>query len=652
MKKLFAAAAVLALVLAGCAKQTTKDPVTSNPYNYVFSTDIATLDYVFTQRTTNSEHLANFVDGLLENDRLGKYVPALAESWEQNEDATVWTFKIRKGAKWVTSEGEEYADVTAHDFVTGAQHAIDFESETGYLIQYSIQGLDDYANGKIPFDQVGVKAVDDYTLEYTLSTPEPYFYSKTTYGILFPINKAFLESKGAGCKLGAPDPNDCTFGQPTPDSILYNGGYILTNLTSKSVIEYTKNEKYWDAEHVYVPSVKLVYYDGSDPDSLLRGFEAGDYSMARVFTNNKAAYDAAKAKYADSLRTSLTDATMFNLAFNFDRQTYDITNKNDKQKADTKAALLNKNFRFAIMMAFDVPAYKAISSGEDVKNISITNSLTAYSFTTVDGKEYGKVVEEEVLKQTDAFGSSINLKPGQPAFFNPAKAKELMAKARQELEAQGVTFPIHLDHLTFDTSAIGVQQQQSMKNFLEANLGTDNIILDAQVTDKQTYYNKTYYVSLGQDSDWDISTASGWGPDYMDPKTYLDIYRPAHGDMLHAVGLNPEGEENDSSAAKTAIGLYDYEALCAAADAITNDQDARMAAWAKADAWLLANAFTLPLQSNGGNPIVGKAKPYTRPFSTAGISEYKYKGLIVGDEIVTIKEADEARAAWEAERAK
>lgn len=304
------------------------------------------------------------------------------------------------------------------------------------------------------------------------------------------------------------------------------------------------------------------------------------------------------------------------------------------------------------MMAFDIPAYRAISVGEDVKNVSITNSLTSYSFTTVAGKEYGKVIEEEILKQTDAFGSSINLKQGQPAFFNPAKAKEFMAKARQELEAQGVTFPIHLDHITYDTNAIFLQQQQSMKNFLEANLGTDNVIIDAQITDLQSYYNKTYYVSLGQDSDWDISTASGWGPDYMDPKTYLDIYRPGHGDMLHAVGLNPEGEEHDSAAAKAAIGLYDYEALCAAADAITDDQDARMAAWAKADAWLLANAFTLPLQTNGGAPIVGKAKPYTRPHAVAGISNYKYKGMIVGDEIVTIQEANEAQAAWEAERAK
>lgn len=168
----------------------------------------------------------------------------------------------------MTDDGVEYAEVTAHDFVTGLRHAVEFDSQTLYLVQYTIKNLDAYYNGEVEWEEVGIKAVDDYTLVYTLEAPTPYFHTITTYSILMPVNQEFLESKGTGCKLGAAEPSSCSFGEVAPDGILYNGAYLLSNFTSKSVIEYTANPDYWDAEHVYIPNVKLVYYDGSDPDSL------------------------------------------------------------------------------------------------------------------------------------------------------------------------------------------------------------------------------------------------------------------------------------------------------------------------------------------------------------------------------------------------
>ena len=114
-----------------------------NDYNYVYSEDPDTFDYVYSFQAADNEHTANFVDGLLEHDRYGQLVGAIAESYEVNEDATVFTFKIREGVKWVTDEGEEYADVTAHDFVTGLRHATEFQSQTMYLVQYAIKNLDE-----------------------------------------------------------------------------------------------------------------------------------------------------------------------------------------------------------------------------------------------------------------------------------------------------------------------------------------------------------------------------------------------------------------------------------------------------------------------------------------------------------------------------
>ena len=134
------------------------------------SREVQTLDYVVTALATDHELNANFVDGLLERDPDGNLVGALAESWTSNEDKSVWTFNIRKGVKWVTNTGEEYAELTAQDFVDGLRHGADFDSATAWLLQGVVEGYLEYCESDKSDEawaNVGVKAVDDYTLEYT-----------------------------------------------------------------------------------------------------------------------------------------------------------------------------------------------------------------------------------------------------------------------------------------------------------------------------------------------------------------------------------------------------------------------------------------------------------------------------------------------------
>ena len=140
-----------------------------------------------------------------------------------------YTYKLRKGVKWYTSEGEEYAEVRAQDFVTGLKHAADGKSDGLSLIQDSIKGLAEYVSGESnDFSTVGVKAIDDYTVQYTLNQPESFWNSKVTTATMLPVNEEFLNSQGKD------------YGAATPSGILYNGPYILKNFTSKSVIEYEK----------------------------------------------------------------------------------------------------------------------------------------------------------------------------------------------------------------------------------------------------------------------------------------------------------------------------------------------------------------------------------------------------------------------------
>ena len=640
MKKiftLFLVTLLIATTLVGCGGSV--DP---NTYSYIYTSDIQNMDYVVTYRSEDHRYNANFVDGLLENDATGKYVPALATSWSANDDFTVWTFDIREDVKWVTSNGEEFADVTAHDWITGLQHAADFKSGTVSLVQFVIAGLNEYITGEnTDFSAVGVKAIDDYTLEYTLTDSFTYFDTMTTYSILYPINEEFLVSKGAGCELGVPDVNNCDFGKVQPDSILYNGAFILTNITAKSVIEMKKNHSYWDVENVYINGATWTFDDGSDPYAVIKGFEAGQYSYAAI---NYAweDYDAYVERYAENAHASMPDSTTFAAAFNFNRRSFNYTNKTDEtQHDDTHSAIMNVNFRHAVMFGFDKLAYVKQRAVEEVAVLMLRNTLNPPEFVSSSEGHYGELITRNI--NVDVFGD-VDLNDGSNAFYNPEKCLEFIEKAK----ADGVVFPVTLDMVIPDGYTNSRNQANSLKSSIEES-SNGQIIIDIHSIDLDSYYAATYYADAGEASDWDISNATGWGPDYMDPKSFLDIYNVYNGDMMAAVGLDAEISEyfnDETKQIMEKIGLYEYQALLDAADAIKADADARYAAYAKADAWLLNNAFIIPIQCQLVSMTVSKIVPFERPYSVAGLSEYKLKFMQLQEDIVKADDYAEAKDAW------
>lgn len=648
MKKVLALLLVSAVMLGACGSNakgssSSKKSDLVSEYSSVYVTDLETLDYTFSSRKTNSDHYTNFVEGLLENDQYGNLKGDMAKSWEVSDDGLTYTYHLRKGVPWVDSEGNEYgAYVTANDFVTGLKHAVDVQSETLYIVADSIKGLSDYIDGKTnDFSTVGVKAVDDYTVQYTLNKPEPFWNSKTTYGILYPINEEFLKSKGKD------------FGKPTPDSILYNGPFILANNTAKSVIEYTKNESYWDPKNVHLDTVKWTYNDGSDPDGLFKSYENGELSLARVYPNSPGYKDVTKA-YPDGVTWSQTGGSTYNLTFNFNRGTFDATSKTtDKEKEDTQKAILDRNFRLAILFGFDKKSYNAQSVGEEGATKALRNTLVPADFVEIGGKPYGDTVASKLKAlDSDAFGD-VNLSDGQDGYYNADKAKEYMEKAKTELEAKGVQFPIHLDMPVEETSEISVNMVKSLKKSVETSLGSDNVVVDVQLLNEDKYLAATYQATTGQAGDFDITNASGWGPDYTDPSSYLNIYDSRKGDMIHTLGLEASAVvqgTDPSTAAKKAINLSEYDALLDKAAAITDDLDARYTAYADAEAWLLDNALQVPIYADGGTPRVTNVVPFSGSYGWAGIAANKLKYVEVQSDIVTTDQYDKAKKAWETKK--
>lgn len=634
-KRLIGTGLVLAtgILLSACGQFNTN----TSTYSSTFSANPTTFNYLLDYYADNTAVITNLVDGLLENDSYGNLVPALAEDWSVSSDGLTYTYKLRKDAKWYTADGEEYASVKAQDFVTGIKYAADNKGQAMDLIQNSIKGLNDYVTGVTnDFSTVGVKALDDYTVEYTLTRPEPYWNSKTTNSILFPVNEEFLKSK------------DKDFGTLTPDSILYNGPYLLKDFTSKSSIKYVKNPHYYDHDKVTIEKVKLAYFDGSDQEMTIRNFENGAYSIAGVYPNSSN-YAKTKEKYQDNIVYSLQDKTSWYFNFNVNRKTYNHTAKTtDEQKKSAQTAILNKNFRQAINFGIDRTAYSAQSNGEEAASKTLRNTLVPPTFVQVGDKTFGEVTASKLVNYGTKW-SGINLADAQDAYFNKEKAQAKFAEAKKELEAQGVTFPIHLDVPVDQTNKNAVSGMNSVKQTLETVLGSDNIVIDVQQLSTDDFGNVAFLAPNPAARDYDLNF-DGWVGDYQDPSTYLDPFNAETGFYLKIFGLDAK---EDQELIKS-LGLDTYTQLLKEADAENRDVAKRYEKYAEAQAWMIDNSLVMSAMSNGGTASVTKVTPFTRAYSLVGIkgdgNNYKYMRL--QKDPVTKKQFDEAKAKWEAESKK
>ena len=609
-------------------------------FSYVYETDPDSLNYLTTGKAAVANITSNVVDGLMENDRYGNFVPSMAEDWSVSQDGLTYTYKIRKDAKWYTSEGEEYAPVKAQDFVTGLKYAADNKSEALYLVQESIKGLDAYVKGEVKdFSEVGIKAIDDQTVQYTLNKPESFWNSKTTMGILAPVNEEFLTSKGSD------------FAKATdPSSILYNGPFLLKSLVAKSSVEFEKNPNYWDKDNVHIDKVKLSFWDGQDTGKLADTFKDGGFSMARLFPTS-AGYPELEKEFKDNIVYTPQDSATFLVGTNIDRQSYKYTSKTtDEQKTSTKKALLNKDFRQAIAFGFDRTAYASQVNGESGASKLLRNLFVPPAFVQADGKNFGELVKEKLVTYGDEW-KDVNLDDAQDGLYNPEKAKAEFAKAKTALQAEGVQFPIHLDMPVDQTNTTKVQRVQSLKQSLEATLGTDNVVIDIQQLQKDEVLNVTYFAETAAGEDWDLSDNVGWSPDYIDPSTYLDIIKPSVGENTKTYLGFDSGTNN---AAAKQVGLEDYEKMVVEADNEVTDVSKRYDKYAAAQAWLTDSALIIPTTSQTGRPMLSKMVPFTLPFAYSGnkgMSEaLLYKYLELQDKPVTADEYQKAQDKWKKEK--
>lgn len=545
-------------------------------YSLNYTADPETWDGLATSKAADSEAIVNTYDGLMEYDIENVQQPALATGYTVSEDGLTYTFTIREGVKWVDSQGREVAEVTADDFVAGMNHMLDALGGLEYLVGTDggcgIVNAQQYIDGEISdFSQVGVKAVDKYTLQYTLEAPAHYFVTMLGYNCFAPMNRDYFLSQGGGFGEDyAPDAETYLYGKD-PDHIAYCGPYLVTNLTPENTIVFSANESYWNKDAINLKTITWKFNDSSDALKAYNDMKAGALAGTGL---NSSALEVAKQdgwfeKYA---YVSGTDATAYGTFLNIDRGAF--ANVNDQvsvaspqtaeDQARTAAAVKNVHFRRALFMASDRAANNAQKVGEELKLASIINSYTPGNFValtedvTVDingtattfaaGTYYGAIMQAQldadqvaikVWDPTAEAGAGASF--GFDGWYNPEAAAAEFAIAKEELAAQGIVIdaenPIYVDLPAYTASTTYNNAAEATKKSVETNL-PGVIVNKTECTTLAEWYYAGYYTNFGYEANYDLYDLSGWGPDYGDPQSYLDTLLPDYaGYMTKCIGI-------------------------------------------------------------------------------------------------------------------
>ncbi len=597
-RKWFLLVCLVALLCAACSDDSSDEK--KSEYRVVYSGEIKTLNYLKTSETNEFAVAANLVDGLIEYDKYGVVQPGIAKEWSSNEDATVWTFKLRDDVKWVTHEGKEYADVVAQDFVDGLHYVLDAKNESSTVWSATVvkNGEAFYNGEQTDFSKVGIKAIDKQTVEYTLEAPTPYFLSMLNYVCFFPVNGKFLAEQGE--KFGT-----------TRENFLYNGAYILDKFEPQNERVLVKNETYWDKGNVLIDRIRYKYNKEAAtvaPELFLRGeIDSADIPTSIIdewFNDDKK---------KSQVRQTQNNFYSYFYALNFNPQ-FDAEYEPD----NWKVAVNNKDFRKSLFHALDRVSAMLTVEPFNPQDL-LSNTITPKNFVDVEGVDYTQLEPLVSISSNDSFNKDLAL--------------EFKEKAMTALEGKA-TFPVKVLMPYNSGMPDWANRTQVIEQQIEKLLGADyvDIIVEAGPS--------TGFLSEVRRPGKFAIIEANWGPDYADPSTYTEPF------SVDGTYNKPELAEGYTEANGQTIYLNLLDKAKA-----TIDTEARYNLFAKAEAFLIDEAFVIPYAVGGSGYVASKLNPFEAQYSPFGVTAEKFKGQKVLEKPMSNDEFKEALAQWEQERA-
>ena len=603
--------------------------------------ELESWNMLYTQKAEDANVVTNLWDGLLSFDRYGKVVPAIASSWEHNEDATVWTFHLRDDVDWVDCNGEVKAHLTSKDFLVGFEwvmNAIKNEANNTSMPNDTIVGAYEYyeltkeagdAAADMTYEDmlaagVGIEAPDDYTLVFTCPNACPYFDTVAAYNSFYPVAPALIE------ELGVDGFRSCD-----NTTMWYNGPYVVEEYIQGNTKSYIPNPNYYDAANVsrFERFTVTMISDGSISLQLYQSRELDEVDLGE--SNITTIQSDPSNEYNQQLCEKRAKKFSYCFIFNYDKKNTDGTPDENWNKA-----IANKAFRqcFSKGMVLN----KFFARYNPINPLKCENdffTMKGLCYTS-DGTDYTNLVAKEMGLDGEAYDG----KTMKRLRANNGDITELKKQAMEELSAIGVTFPVHCSYYILAGSTSALDSATVLKQCFTDSFGDDFIVLDINTCVSSTM--KEVVAPKLQSF-----THMGWGADFGDPINFLTQIIVHDDNAYYSCNMtNIAGIVNNGPASyqKDLVAAYEkFTDLVNEGRAIVDDTDARYAAFAKAEAYFLDENLIFPTVYDI-TWCLTHVNEYSKINAMYGPCNYKAVNWETSEEAYTTEQYDAFAAAFDA----
>ena len=603
--------------------------------------ELESWNMLYTQKAEDANVVTNLWDGLLSFDRYGKVVPAIASSWEHNEDATVWTFHLRDDVDWVDCNGEVKAHLTSKDFLVGFEwvmNAIKNEANNTSMPNDTIVGAYEYyeltkeagdAAADMTYEDmlaagVGIEAPDDYTLVFTCPSACPYFDTVAAYNSFYPVAPALIE------ELGVDGFRSCD-----NTTMWYNGPYVVEEYIQGNTKSYIPNPNYYDAANVsrFERFTVTMISDGSISLQLYQSRELDEVDLGE--SNITTIQSDPSNEYNQQLCEKRAKKFSYCFIFNYDKKNVDGTPDENWNKA-----IANKAFRqcFSKGMVLN----KFFARYNPINPLKCENdffTMKGLCYTS-DGTDYTNLVAKEMGLDGEAYDG----KTMKRLRANNGDITELKKQAMEELSAIGVTFPVHCSYYILAGSTSALDSATVLKQCFTDSFGDDFIVLDIN-----TFVSSTMKEVVAPKLQ--SFTHMGWGADFGDPINFLTQIIVHDDNAYYSCNMtNIAGIVNNGPASyqKDLVAAYEkFTDLVNEGRATVDDTDARYAAFAKAEAYFLDENLIFPTVYDI-TWCLTHVNEYSKINAMYGPCNYKAVNWETSEEAYTTEQYDAFAAAFDA----
>ena len=635
MKKLLSLVLALAMVLSMAVVTTASAAEITDLRSYeTTSREMETFNIHSSQLANDLNVLVNCIDGLLTNDAKGALIGNAAKEWYSPDGGKTWTFVLNDGMTWVDKDGNVKADVVAEDWLTGLEWVLNFaknaSSNTSMPMEMIEGAAEYYAYTKQLTEEKGeeaakaltiadkfaemvkVTAPDAKTITYECVDALTYFPSVATYNCLYPLSAKLIEEVGVDGYQGI-----------TWENLWYSGAYTITSYIHQNEKVLTANPNYWNADGVKrFNTVTIKMVEGGDVAYQL--FQTGELDhVSLTQANLSTIYNSTSNEFHGNLVEARPTKYSYQIHL-----VYDKNNEDGTKDTNWNTAVANKNFRLAWYYGLDLTDYLARTNAinpQACQNYCYTGNAVAVNSQGVD---YTQLVRDELGLQYDA--EKYNRTDAD-------KAAQYKAAAIEELTAKGVTFPVEIDYYIKGDSQVALDSAQTLKQIFSDCLGDDFVTLNilTYVSSQTNEVRKPQLASI---------YINGWGADFADPINFLGQETYGEDNAYYSMNYSMCNNTTDEDLIAT---YKEFTRLTNEAKAITDDNDARYAAFAKAEAYFLQNALAIPCNYEVAWELTC-INPYSKVYSAYGIQTYRYVNWETNDQIYTTDEVAALKAAYEA----